>query len=67
MTGAAVLQMKIAGFLLLVSGWLIVVAAIAVLASVSARTAFVIAGCGVELLGIALILRWHLSERKRER
>ena len=53
--------MKIAGFLLLTSGWLLVLAAIVLLGSAGARRAFVVAGLGTELLGLALAVRSHLS------
>ena len=52
--------MKLAGFLLLLAGWGIVLAAIALLASVSQRAVFVLAGIGVEILGLALVVRSHL-------
>ena len=51
--------MKLAGFFLLLSGWMIVLAAVALLAS-SARTGFVFAGIGVELVGVVLVTRSHL-------
>ena len=51
--------MKLAGFLLLLSGWIIVLAALALLAS-SARTVFVFAGMGVELVGVVLVTRGHV-------
>jgi hypothetical protein len=50
---------KLAGFLLLLSGWIIVLAALALLAS-SARTVFVFAGMGVELVGVVLVTRGHV-------
>jgi hypothetical protein len=52
--------MKIAGLLLLVSGWAIVVAAVALLPSAGARVGFVLAGMAVELFGLALAVRAHL-------
>jgi hypothetical protein len=52
--------MKVAGFLLLIAGWAIVVAAVALLPSPGARAAFVLAGVAVELLGLALAVRAHL-------
>ena len=52
--------MKLAGLLLLVAGWAIVVAAVALLPSAGARTAFVLAGIEVELFGLALAIRAHL-------
>lgn len=51
--------MKLAGFALLLSGWLIVVSALVVLPPVAVRGIFVVAGCLVELLGIFLVGRSH--------
>jgi len=51
--------MKIGGFLLLLSGFAIVVAAIALLQG-AAVSAFVIAGLAVEILGLVLVARAHL-------
>ena len=52
--------MKLAGILLLVAGWAIVVAAAALLPSAGARAAFILAGIAVELFGLALTVRSHL-------
>jgi hypothetical protein len=52
--------MKLAGFLLLVAGWAIVVSAIALLPAAGPRGAFVVAGVAVELLGLAIAVRSHL-------
>jgi hypothetical protein len=52
--------MKLAGFLLLLAGWGIVMCAVALLASASQRTGFVLAGIGVEALGLVLAVRSHL-------
>ncbi len=57
--------MKLAGFLLLLSGWAIVLAALAMLAAAPARTAFLLAGFGVEILGLALVFRTHLAPKPR--
>jgi len=51
--------MKFAGFLLLLSGCGVVIAAVALLAGV-ARAGFVAAGLGVEALGFVLVVRSHL-------
>lgn len=51
--------MKLAGFLLLLAGWWIVVAAVALLALAGARAGFVLAGIGVEILGLVLVIRSH--------
>jgi hypothetical protein len=52
--------MKIAALLLILSGWFIVLAAVALLRAGS-RAGFVYAGTGVELLGLALLFRAHLK------
>jgi hypothetical protein len=52
--------MNIAGFLLLIAGWAIVLAAVALLPSTGARDAFVLAGLAVELFGLGLAVRAHL-------
>lgn len=46
---------------MLVAGWGIVIAAIALLASTTSRCVFVIAGLGVEVIGFVLVARSHLS------
>jgi hypothetical protein len=51
--------LKLAGFLLLLAGWGLVLAALAILAAPSPRAAFVLAGCAVEILGLALIAISH--------
>jgi hypothetical protein len=56
--------MKFLGFLLLLAGWLLVLAAIVLLASPSSRASFVLAGIGVEGLGLTLVIRTHLIPRK---
>jgi FtsH-binding integral membrane protein len=55
--------MKLAGFLLLLAGWGIVLAAVVLLASALPRTGFVLAGIGVEVLGLILVVRSHLVLR----
>ena len=52
--------MKLAGLLLLLAGWGIALAAIALLSSALPRTGFVLAGVGVEALGLVLVVRSHL-------
>jgi hypothetical protein len=51
--------MKIGGFLLLLSGFAIVVAAIVLLQG-TLGSAFVIAGLAVEILGLVLVARAHI-------
>jgi len=54
---------KIAGFLLLLSGWILVAAALMLLPSLPARTAFVLAALAVEILGLVLVARAHLPAK----
>jgi hypothetical protein len=56
--------MKIAGFLLLLAGWLLILSALALLALSGPRSAFLLAGAGVELLGLVLFVRSHLTPKE---
>jgi len=59
--------MKLTGFLLLLGGWIIVLAAIALLPSGASEVSFVLMALGVEALGLTLVFRAHLipaRERK---
>ena len=53
--------MKLAGFLLLLAGWAIVLAAVMLLVPALLRTGFVLAGIGVEVLGLVVVVRSHLA------
>jgi hypothetical protein len=55
--------MKLTGVLLLVTGWLLVLCAISMLKFGTARNVFVLAGIGVEALGLTLAVRAHLPVR----
>jgi hypothetical protein len=59
--------MKVAGFLLLLAGWGLVLSALILLASGVARSAFVMMGVGVEALGLTLAVRSHLIPRRERR
>jgi uncharacterized membrane protein len=50
---------KIFGFLLLLAGWGLVLAALALLTANVPRAIFVLAGVCVELVGLALVMRAH--------
>jgi hypothetical protein len=52
--------MKLLGFLLLPAGWVIVLSAIALLAAGAPRIAFALAGFGVEVLGLVIVIRAHI-------
>jgi hypothetical protein len=53
-------SMRLMGFFLLVMGWLLIAAAVALLGAVPMLPAFVLAGCGVEALGLYFVVRSHL-------
>jgi hypothetical protein len=55
--------MRLAGLLLLPAGWGLVIAAVILLAAAGPRTAFVLAGFAVELLGLGLVIRTHMPDR----
>lgn len=55
--------MKIFGFLLLLAGWGLVLAALALLAASVPRSAFVLAGVGVEIVGLVVVMRAHLTSQ----
>ena len=59
--------MKLAGFFTLLAGWVIVVAAVILLRSVAACGAFVLAGIGVEVLGLTVLVRAHAAPRRQQR
>ena len=51
--------MKIAGFLLLLVGWIIALTAVALLKPAPAQGGFVLAGIGIEVWGLVLVSRSH--------
>jgi hypothetical protein len=59
--------MKIAGFFLLLAGWGLVLAAVVLLRGAGPGVAFILAGVGVEALGLVLVARAHLAQLKKER
>jgi len=56
--------MKLTGFAMLLAGWGIVLAALVLLASEASRAGFVLAGVGVEALGLVFVVRSHLGHRR---
>jgi hypothetical protein len=56
--------MKLAGFCLLLAGGGLVLSAVALLSSSLPRTSFILAGVGVEALGLVLVARSHLAEHE---
>jgi hypothetical protein len=59
--------MNVLGFVMLLAGWFLVLAAIVLFASPPLRAAFVLAGIAVEVLGLALAFRAHLIPREEKR
>jgi len=58
--------MKLAALLLLISGWAIVVAALPLLRGLTQEAVFALAGMGVEILGLVLLVRAHLPSHGEE-
>ena len=56
--------MSLIGYLLLLSGWLLVFASLFLLAGLGQRFAFVLAGLLVELLGFGLIAMRYRSQQR---
>ena len=56
--------MRLAGFFLLVAGWIVSLTAIVLLPSPGARAAFLLAGIGVEAAGLVLVFRSHLPVKE---
>jgi hypothetical protein len=54
--------LKLAGFLLMLAGWWLVLAAVVLLRALAAQTVFVLAGLGVEILGFVLAARQHVPK-----
>jgi hypothetical protein len=58
--------LKLLGFMMLLAGWGIILAAVILLSQMPARMAFVIAGLGVEVLGFGLVVRSHPISKGEE-
>ncbi len=58
--------MKLAGLLLLLAGWFLVLASLELLNAASQRIVFVLAGVAVEGLGLIFLIRSHLTARERK-
>ena len=58
--------MKLLGFFLLFAGWVLVIAAVVLLGQAAPRTIFVLAGLGVEIIGLVLVARSHPLLRGEE-
>ena len=61
--GAAIIgpiQMRLLGFFLVPAGWVIVLAAIALLRVSAAQGVFLLAGVAIQAVGLTLVFRYHL-------
>ena len=58
--------MKIAGFLLLLAGWLLMLSALALLGRAGLQGTFLVAGLAVVVLGLVLFMRAHLTPKEVE-
>jgi hypothetical protein len=59
--------LKLIGCLLLVSGWLIVLAALVMLQTFLQRAAFIAAGFGTEILGLILLANAYTAAERRQK
>jgi hypothetical protein len=59
--------MKLVGFLMLLAGWFLALAAIVLFAAPALRASFVLAGIAVEALGSVFAFRAHLIPREEKR
>jgi hypothetical protein len=57
--------MKMAGLLLLLAGWLLVLSALVLLRAAWPQALFVLAGAGVEVLALVLLFRSHVIPHGR--
>jgi hypothetical protein len=55
------------GYLFLISGWVLVLAALLLLGGTGLRLVFVVAGLLVELLGLGLVAQHYRSLQRRTR
>jgi len=55
--------LRLTGFLLLTTGWILVLSAIVLLKPDSTRGGFVFAGMAVEALGLTLVVRSNIAPR----
>jgi hypothetical protein len=59
--------MKVVGFLMLLAGWFLVLAAIVLFPSPALRGAFALIGFAVEAVGLVFAFRAHLIPREEKR
>lgn len=56
--------LKYGGFSFLVSGWAIVLTAVALLPSPAAKGGFVAAGLAIQIAGLVFVVRAHMARRR---
>jgi len=56
--------LKLIGCLLLLSGWLLVLAALVMLPAFTQRSAFIAAGMAIEILGLGLLTRAYTAMQR---
>lgn len=56
--------MRLAGFFLLLTGWIMILTAIVLFPSATPRSWFAVTGVTLELLGLVFVFRSHLELRK---
>lgn len=59
------MELRIAGILLLLAGWMLMLAAVLMLSTLPLRTGFSLAGMCVEMLGFVLLARTYIPKRKK--
>ncbi len=55
--------LKLVGLLLLLMGWILVLSSVVLLKQAAARGGFALAGLGVEMLGLVLVVRSHIAPK----
>ena len=56
-------MMRLLGFAILVSGWLLMPATLSLLRPGLARNAFIVAALAVEAIGLVIVARAHIAPR----
>lgn len=62
--GPGTFKMRVVGFLMLLAGWFLVLAAVVLFPSAGIRAAFVLVGVAVEGLGLFIVFRSHLIPKE---
>ena len=62
--GPGTFKMRVVGFLMLLAGWFLVLAAVVLFPSPGIRAAFVLVGIAVEGVGLFIVFRSHLIPKE---